>query len=350
MIILFSASVEELEASNGAELDEFISELARASRRGHHYVIFDRAAAQWCLHNVYLSRPDSAELSRSLTQQSERLAYYRNASVKMEVAVGTIALETDDGNVFRIGHRSLLASNFLDRSELLVENSGLDGEFYRHVLNAVRKHLRTPELNYAVSMGGGSAIVGVFDEKIIDRKQVSVLVDSDKKHPAHPSSAVTCALRKTADRQCFLGCIVELPCRDVENMIPLEVIDDNSLCPMFPAGDMGFLKGLRSDDMGDPCDPLRYFDMKIGVRKDLVETMPGGDCRNWVESTFVDTLGGEIREVAGFGDALLKVFLESGPAVRDFHSTMKTDAWMAAYGVFFHRVCWFFAGGRCSRT
>ncbi|MBB5724075.1 hypothetical protein FHS72_003725 [Loktanella ponticola] len=62
------------------------------------------------------------------------------------------------------------------------------------------------------------------------------------------------------------------------------------------------------------------------------------------ERTFSDLV------MPGFGDGILRQFLDCGQAIRDFVAFMGSEYWKLHFADFFDLVCWYFAASKMARS
>jgi hypothetical protein len=94
-----------------------------------------------------------------------------------------------------------------------------------------------------------------------------------------------------------------------------------------------------------------YFDLKRGIEADKLDAITAPPVSDWLRERY--QLGeGKFSDIdiVGFGDAILRQFLNCGEAVRDFVAFMKTPYWRTHFADFFDLIYWYFAAEKKVRS
>jgi len=265
------------------------------------------------------------------------------------VKVSTIGLQNVEQNNYEISHRTFLRGNYTDEPVLLVENTANDGEFITQVLNIVKRSHPARHFAFALRHGGGSTIVDCFKEELRSQRITVCIVDSDKFSPHNFPSATLRALDGAANQNSYVGGVFPTPCKEIENFIPLDLIERHRLCPTYP--DFDTLKSLiqRQDTGGAAQNACwLYFDLKVGLSGTAVLAKGlHADIEAWVRQQFtVDNSRLEDTVIAGFGPNILRSFLNSNPAINDYKNFTRTSIWNAVFAPFLENISWFLAADR----
>ncbi|TCN27598.1 hypothetical protein [Sinorhizobium americanum] len=346
MLIYVDATPNELAACSEAEIEELFSELIRASLRGHHLILIDRACCDWALENLTLNNRERAHLSSLRNAFTQRGALRQHAVFQLTVGVGTFGLQRL-GKAFQIGHVPLLRGEYLEKAVLLVENADSDGEFLRHVFHAMNRVHPVKDVMFETRHGGGSTIVPCFDTELRSKRIVVCLADSDQIAPCGGYSSTVKALMKTAELQTFVGQLFVTRCREIENHLPIELIAQHNLCPQYP--DFFKLRQLIQNQIviNERERVCLFFDAKNGF---LGSTIAGKNyppaVNQWLSDHFGQGADLNTVNIAGLGEALLQQFLRSGQAMRDLARYICSEEWRLVFGGFFEEMIWFFAADR----
>jgi len=201
--------------------------------------------------------------------------------------------------------------------------------------------------------GGGADISACLRVEIPHQRVVVSVVDSDKVAPSDTPSATKRNLDREANRQTFVGMVCETPCKEAENYIPIGTLRAHRqrICPEFQSFEA--LENLITDQ-GTPdasdCVWL-YFDLKKGIESDKLDAISDPPVANWLRERY--QLGeGQFSdvEIGGFGDSLLRQFLNCGEAVKDFVAFMKSPYWTTHFADFFDLIYWYFAAEKKARS
>lgn len=338
--------MDELTATPAEEVEDLFLELVRASIVASHYVIITRSACDWANENLDLGRKYKAHLTSIKQDFTTKASILQLTHNVLKVGIGSSGLQTLSSGGYQIGHRALLRSKYLEQPVLLVENAENDGDFVRSIFHMIKN--RHPVKNFAFDTrhGGGSTIVSCFNRELSERRIAVCLVDSDKVAPSHPDSATVKGLRQVANLGTYVGEIFVTKCREVENHLPLSIIKNNNLCPSYNSyPDLNNLiqrEGLVASQI------WLYFDVKCGFRGiDYDSKKYSRETHIWTHGKFVAD-DEEIKNVnlSGFGQNILRQFLDSGPAMAEFAAYIKTPLWNQSFDGFYEEMLWFFAADK----
>jgi hypothetical protein len=128
-----------------------------------------------------------------------------------------------------------------------------------------KEKLRGLEISLAPSNGGGNRILPCFQSAIAARQRFTfAITDSDKKHPNDTSGEVSRHCANSAKEAQWICKHVELPCHEIENLLPLNLIVD----AINSSSENASLKVAidRIVGMGEKrVEALRYTDLKNGI-------------------------------------------------------------------------------------
>ncbi|KAB2710632.1 hypothetical protein F9K88_11575 [Brucella intermedia] len=233
---------------------------------------------------------------------------------------------------------------------MAVENSQTDGDLFKEIFNAFcgRHEVRT--VRYDLRMGGGSTLDVVVDQ-CLQRQRITVAIcDSDKAYPQASDSDLLSNMIRNANRNNYIGYINSLPCRDIENIIPIDIIFDNRLRPDYNLLFQNILQRIHSDtSLNKTMDwPILYFDMKRGISLARLATLsPLSPEFTWTHENFsLDGTNRLDRDFAGFGPAILADFLSNAKAVSQLANRVRKREWHPKLEELFDILCWYLAGER----
>lgn len=225
MIFEWDAADDLLEAADRNVLGAAIAELTRAHRFGHHLAIIGRPTAQWLLRNVQLGAVERATLERIVGEFTQTGGLRAQATRKVRIVTDKTCAPIRNGNVLEVGLVHVSSPYLCDRAALVVENAQNDGRLYLGVLQALAKRNVGYPISYELMHGGGEGVVAVLKD-VIDQPRIgTAILDSDRSQPTDGNSKKcrdACAL--VADAALPYGEVLNLPCREVENLIPLSIV------------------------------------------------------------------------------------------------------------------------------
>lgn len=346
MLINLRTTVESIAAEETQEIEELVSDLLRASSQGLHLVVIDRKICEWAKGNLSLNNRELAQLDRIRELYTQRGSLPAIAGCSLEVVTGDAQLVEHEPHKYQIGHRPFLAGNYLEASRLLVEHIENDGDMLDVVLNETRRKHPVKSYNFQRLHGGGADIAACLRIEVPNQHVVVCVVDSDKIAPSGPSSATKRNLDREAQRQTFVGMACETPCKEAENYIPLSILRDHRqrICPEYPCFEnLTNLVDNQTVNGRSDCFWL-FFDLKRGLEAEKLSAVVAEPTSTWLreryqlgEANFADV------HISGFGDAILRQFLNCGEAVRDFVKFMRGGYWQTHFADFFDLIYWYFA-------
>jgi len=271
----------------------------------------------------------------------------------MEVTLGERQLEETAPNKYRIGHVSLLRGNYLSESKLILENVENDGDMMDLVLRETGKSQEVRFYHFLRTHGGGADTPTCFRATIPEQRIFVTIVDSDRKAPMDGDSQTYRNLIREAARQVYAGMVDSTPCKEAENFVPLSILRDHrqQICAGY--GNFGALDTLLDrQNITCPSDCLwLFFDVKKGIEADKLNAVGNPDVRSWLEAKFLtDGQSFDELDIEGFGDGILRQFLNCGAAVGEFVKFLKSGYWAEHFGTFFTDIYWYFVAEKPRAT
>jgi hypothetical protein len=162
-------------------------------------------------------------------------------------------------------------SDFTELAILLVESFD-DIEFYYMVGKYYLQNngINHMQISFESEIGGGDTTATRLTRIVDDERRTCLcIVDSDKKYYGAKKEGETSkkvknvlSSRKMINYETYI-----LPMQEIENMIPVEILD--KVCKDIPTANDGirFLKFLVSED-NSKDSPVYYFDYKKGIAKE----------------------------------------------------------------------------------
>lgn len=192
-------------------------------------------------------------------------------------------IQNDGRIVNRISYDNFMNSDSLRKTTVLGESYN-DSEFYEHIL-AYYKTKIAPHVNYSLYAlpGNGKQTLDIIEREKKSKHILVCIVDSDKKFPTDtPKSDSTCSICSKIP-QTPLYLFVVLDVQEVENLIPLNYID-NLDWDKFNGEDR---KNKKNFDFlrEEANNILPYFDYKYGIRK-TQDLMVSQNYKDFAETCF----------------------------------------------------------------
>jgi hypothetical protein len=343
MIIHFGLTGAQLAASDRLLVASAISELVRCHRMGVHLVVAERATIAYVLENWPHSTLEEATL-RSLAQE------YAQTAGLLAKCYTYIAIVPANQQFRRIGKvvdvplHQICQPYILDRPALLVEDTQSDASLFDAICKNTRDLVGVPTFVWEQMHGGGSRLKNIFAEKISDRRIVCVVTESDRNapHPA-PHQTFNDLTKIKDDASWHLGFVFALPCREVENLLPLEIIETLD-CSVERGKTITTLKLISEMELRTGSAPSEsywlYFDVKQGQNPDRL----AGDSpldRAWIESKLsLVGLANNTVNLDGFGGTIIHQLLQTNFSMARFRDAIRTPKWRAMFGEMFAQLLW----------
>ena len=352
MLVSLNATVDQLSATPLDQLEILFSELLRASSNGIHCIVIDRRICEWAKTNLDLNGRELAQLTRLKAEYAEKGSLIALAKCLLQVEVGDLQLSEGPLHIYTIGHMQFIRGNFLEDARLLVEHIANDGDMINLILGQHSRKHPVKSFNMQIMHGGGADIATCFGIEIPKQHVIVGLVDSDKFAPSDQLSTTRRRMDAQSERQTYIGMTCELPCREIENLIPFEIIRSHMgrICPQYQSFDE-LSDLIQAEVIGGKSDSLwMYLDLKKGIQPERLNRVQDANTRDWLLARFGVT-GDDFHEVSitGFGDGLLRQFLGCGEAVKDFVTFMRGRHWRFHFEDFFDLIYWYFASEKRTR-
>lgn len=318
-----------------------LSRLSSSNVDGKHFLVFAPAVKVWLKDggvNLDIRKRDRELINAIASEYSARFGLFKQSSVKLIVSLSLSGLEEQSPGNYTIGYASYMMGNWSAEANLLVENIDEDGQFYRHVLNEMRKKKKLPNINFRLGHGGGTSIERVFND-VLSRKEIAVaLIDGDRVSPYSECSVVEKKLRKTKSTvSTTISEVMPIPCRDVENIIPPYLLKECGVFPEYDADEYEILMMLYMSNYPDNIS-YAFFDVKLGLTKLKAESIRCEKTKEWLKNNILTVNGEIVDRVRGLGENVLSTFLANGELVAKFIEYISSEYWMAVFNEFFERV------------
>lgn len=246
------------------EICSVLEAVASASFHGRHLLYGSSKTLKW-LGEQDISGPAKAAAARAYSRVAEHGAL--RACISKRVIIRSTGMHVEkcaDG--WQVPIRTLIGVPFQE-SELLAENLR-DGEVFRLSAKHYRRNAKIGGVGITLSLrnGGGNEIAPCFRATVAERRAlVLTITDSDLDHPKATSGLSSRTCGQIADTAQWICEHVELPCREVENLLPLNLVEDSILADLPEATQVcDKLQQLKSILATRP-DSRRYADLKEGV-------------------------------------------------------------------------------------
>ena len=352
MLIRFSLSIDALEALTSEEIEMPFSELLRAHRNGCHLFVVERDVADYLSQRIELSNQDKALLRRLHHEFTQLGRLHERATTYIEISVpGEKPVRR--GRCLRLPLDLISYRTFGGAALLLTENARFDGRLIRFVLRCVRDVSRGPSFSFEDVHGGGASIVDGLVEALDARNVGICVLDTDRRSPFSDVCAVTKkAINTSAKSDWPLFVVVPLPCHELENVIPHEVI-------MMMQSSIGCkwnsmvsrIKEWESKGSKREVEAFwLFFDVKEGLSSDEILSL-SKDGREWIGQRLnvAGAFSGEWR-YSGYGSSVVPQLLEDNRALDEIRKRIREPTWWKVFGEVFSDIVWFGAASKRLNT
>ena len=272
MIFLLDRGVGSLDFDD-INILSALENLIAASVEGRHYVIADRDTAAKLLSQDGLSRRAVLGLKRIQNKASENRSLLDSVSRYARVTdTGDI---TNEGGVWLVPLIEFNKSETTNKATVLAENL-LDCDVLEIAAQhtRVKRRLRGIHISVRKHGGGGSTIAMEFDNLCKNSEgPVLCVTDGDRLYPECNASVSSRKCARVAAKHSCVAEHLDMGFRELENIIPLEILQDACECEVTQ---------LRA------CpDVVGHWDVKKGVRGDWVFRLSNNSSerRFWLAQT-----------------------------------------------------------------
>lgn len=352
MLFHWAWSIEELTAYDSLKIQLAVSEIIRASRKGYHLISLSRKTATWIAENVDLSNADKSQVSSIGANYTQTGGLSQVAALYVEISSMNNDFELLD-NKLKVSQSYIIKSNLLEPARLIVENIDNDGWLFELILRNYTKTIGIARVNFELQHGGGHDVVRVLARNIEEKRIALLLTDSDKLFPSdRVSDTIKQGLRICANGNMPHCTIKVLPCHEIENLLPTELV--SLLQSAAGHGTIGILQQIESLEKASGCPPhdryWMYFDVKLGLSQDRLNSMHR-DGQAWHKAK-LEMIGMPIEDLAieGFGKQVIPTMKSDGSLVSLFASKMREKKWLEIFSESFAYAGWFFISEKPSIT
>jgi hypothetical protein len=228
--VLFTLSEELLpfcSSDGGPELDG-IQNLLLSARQGRHALTAKKAVLLSLSKNQALSARERATALGLANRSAELPILERVVNNKILVSATPIRkiCKKANGFAWEIDVKEL-RSKFLNSLVVLAENS-IDAELYQHaaIHHQISKKIKGVVSRSSARGGGGSQIDVELQGLLIEGTPVFAITDGDFLFPGMEPSVASTRCAELVNEQNGVAWHYGLPTRDVENIIPIDVLVD----------------------------------------------------------------------------------------------------------------------------
>jgi len=310
-------------------------------------VVIPRGLSRWAEEHVNLSEIDLAHLVRLRAEYTQLAGLIANATIMSRIVIGDGLEAVEDGRIIEIGHELILRGRFLNRTILLIENAANDGRMIQEIFRHEAKRRSFGETSFALSNGGGTSTAGELRRLAEDGNFIVCVCDTDLIVPGGKKSATCNAVLTQSNQITVPGVVALTPGREIENFLPIEVIE--ALYSANKPPECAVLRELflRQGDQ-DSLDCIwLYLDLKCGLHPGkLLEECNTPEKRAWaaVKFNIAEEDLGKIQ-FSGLGEDILNRYFNSNIAQAIFYKFSRSTYWSKHFSSWIEDLLW----GTCGR-
>ena len=346
MLIHANFDTTLLSADKLNAIEGFVENITFSHRNGYHRIIVERDIIAWIINNIQISVQQKIILQRMGSEYSTWAGIKDTISNYIEI----FDIESPISkslNRYRMGLLEFNRSKLFEQSKIIVENIVNDKDIIDVFLTVSARTMGVGHYSAEYIHGGGADLPSVVRDKLNSGYVVATIFDSDKRFPGDVDSEKQRKCRSIqAQYPCPVFIFIQMPCREIENLIPNIVISDAS-SGITVAADI--LDALDEIDTKEGADGVHiqdrfklFFDYKIGYTESSVSDQRKNKEHSYIKGRF-GKIGWDIdtRPVPGLGSGLV-----SRISIGRLHAEIrKCPFWNEVHFAHFRRLVEYLAGG-----
>lgn len=350
MIFEFRGTASELAHADQGKLSHAITELLVAHRKGRHFCIIPRVTSTWLLANVALNPRDLATLKRLASEFTTTAGLLNSAEQFVSIQIGHRSGVKITSNALIVGLDDIQGEYFFDQAAFVVEDQETDGRLYSAIVHACRSKIGAPHVSLDVRHGGGERSKNVL-LKLAREQRICVLVtDSDRRLPQQGLPAKVLSYRRAvAESGWHFAWVDCIPCREIENLVPIEVVEGLP-CGVARADHLVSLKKLATSEEGAgiPADARFwcFYDLKKGVDLVQLEKVAPDSIRDWT----IAKMALSPCSYEGISETLVPQLLNHKKQLAAFLSLVRKPEWWNCFGRVISMLMWIGFAPAAQRT
>ena len=341
MLFYFGLPAQQLAAANHQTLATVAADILRARREGSHLVIIPRATASWLRDNLQLGERDRAMLERLIQEYAQTAGLRQAAQVYVNVVADPSENFSISENAINVSLTHLAHCNILQRPVLLVENLQSDGRLYEFLLTGHCKKMGCI-VAFDVAHGGGADLPMVFEHQIDQQRIVIGITDSDNNAPDHGSSKLQSLTALALGKSWPLAFAASPPCREGENLIPLEVLLSFPCAHRHRTNSMLLRIAAEEIKNRHPTNQQYwlFFDSKEGLSTDRFQRLSPAE-QGWITSkTALANFDPSDSDIEGYGNRITNQLFNDNRLQSDFMRISKQPVWQSIFSTFIETLVW----------
>jgi hypothetical protein len=309
----------------------------------------NREAADYLRQNVSLNDVEITTIGKLRSEFTQTADLIRRARVYLRIAALPTGTIRAVGSAIEVSLDQAARPSLYDRAVLVVEDEISDGGFYAFLFANLKDIMGVPSIQCEWLHGGGARTIDVARNRVRDRRIVTVVVDTDVFSPMCVEPSKIAELRSiAADEAWPLIFICPTPCKETENLIPLEIVTMLD-CAGGRNAEIGTLISIDAKERKAKAEVREaywlYFDVKKGVDHLYVAGLHA-EAKAWTLTKLKHAnIGPDDFEIAGFGNHVVPQLIRENAASARLRDCIRRRDWLHLFGDFIADTMWPCVGG-----
>jgi hypothetical protein len=298
MLIKIDDSVVELienDQNNGyQDLVFALENLATARREGKHAVIASSTTLKK-LKDFHAISEASRGVYRQILESFSQIGDYTSlVDIYIELSLRQEAIleNTHNKRILKVPPRFFVNTRNIQETILLCENLR-DARWYRVIAEVVCKWKRIEgvKISFDSIGGGGTTIKDYYEKYQAEKNRFCIcILDSDQDYSKGAMGGTALSVKNCHDSSCLLSHFVIINAREIENLIPIKVLEDLVQGNDKRSKALQFVESLNRSSSHEP----RLF---ADLKKDkAVKNIIKGDCGLFWQKVLLDLMPNSIQE------------------------------------------------------
>lgn len=298
MLIKIDNSVVELienDRSDGyQDLVVALENLATARREGTHVVTASQSTLKK-LKDFHAISETSRGIYRLIFESFSQIGDYTSlvdTYVEMSVRQEAILENIHDKRVLKLPPRFFVSTKNIQETILLCENLR-DARWYRVIAEVVCKWKKVEgvKISFEAVGGGGTTIKDFYEKYQTEKNRFCIcILDSDQDYSEGAIGATALAVKNCHNSNCILSHFVIINAREIENLIPIKVLEDLVQGNDQRSKALQFVESLNNSNS---YEARLFADLKKGkVIKDIIK----GDCGLFWQEILLNLMPNSIQK------------------------------------------------------
>lgn len=351
MIVTIDFGANDAAAMDRHKVSELFSELVRASVRGHHRVVINRAMCRWSIEHLDLNERQKKHVAKIGQEFSQLGGEPPAIAPKISIVAESQLPECVGMRRWVIGVDEILSGDYLEPASLILENATNDGDFYELLLRLTAKKEQIGDLSYNIHHGGGNGCAAEVTRQATHQKIVVCVCDTDLLSPFGAKSATYTSAKAAFNQVQPVGEFFGTPGREVENFLPVDVIGDISGNWKAVIEVENIVNSQKFPIAEGDCIFL-YLDLKNGANPGKYDNYcKSTESRSWICQKFrVPEIQIQNLSTPAFGHRLIESVIKSEPLKRKMHRHVRSSYWDVHFSNWAQSLAWMFAGRKPDRA